>query len=166
MNFPRSRLSELMNHEQHMPFIKEAIQLAAAARQHGNHPFGALLVYQGQVVSRAENTVLTQRDITGHAELNLVRQGYSTLAADFLRQCVLYTSTEPCPMCSGAIYWAGIRTVVFGLSAARLNQHVGGKNTLNLPCVEVFERGASTEFMVIGPVLEDEALQPHIGFWR
>lgn len=154
-----------MSTSNHEPFITEAIRLADQAKQHGNHPFGALLVYDGQVVSHAENTVVTGRDITGHAELNLVRNSYAALDHDFLRQCILYTSTEPCPMCTGAIFWAGIRTVVFGLSAARLNEQAGSVDTPDIPCAEVFERSNTADFAVIGPILEEEALHSHIGFW-
>lgn len=151
--------------DQHIPFIKEAIQLAEQARTHGNHPFGALLVHDGKVIRRAENTVVTQKDVTGHAELNLVRQASMTLEPDVLRQCILYTSTEPCAMCAGAIFWAGIKTVVFGLPEGRLNALAGSIDTLDLPCAEVFARGSSTGFSVIGPILEEEALQSHLGFW-
>jgi tRNA(Arg) A34 adenosine deaminase TadA len=84
--------------------LRQAIELAARARANGNHPFGSLLTDAiGDVVLEAENTVLTGRDCTGHAELNLVRaasQKYDPAA--FLRACTLYTSTEPCAMCSGA----------------------------------------------------------------
>ncbi|MFD7102034.1 nucleoside deaminase [Streptomyces celluloflavus] len=66
-----------------------------------------------EILLEAENTVTTGRDATGHAETNLVRLATATYDAGFLRTCSLYTSTEPCAMCSGAIYWGGIGRVVY-----------------------------------------------------
>ncbi len=144
-----------------------AIELARRARENGNHPFGALLVdAAGDVVLEAENTVLTERDCTNHAELNLVRAASRRFGEATLRYCTLYTSTEPCAMCAGAIYWSGIGRVVFALSGAALNAMVeGGEDDLALPCREVFARGGRT-VAVSGSHLEEEAREVHEGFWR
>ncbi len=97
-------------------FIRQAIAVARRARTNGNHPFGALLVGpDGEVVAEAENHVVSQRDPTRHAELVLVSDVARNWPADFLSKSTLYTSTEPCAMCAGAIYWAGIGRVVYGL---------------------------------------------------
>jgi tRNA(Arg) A34 adenosine deaminase TadA len=77
--------------------------------------------------------------------------------------CTLYTSTEPCPMCAGAIYWTGIGRVVFALPQSGLLRYVANP-TLDLPCREVFARG-QREIAVAGPFLEDEAGAVHEGFW-
>ena len=106
--------------QDHEVYIRRTIALAAAAREKGNHPFGALLVRNGEIVLEAENTVSTETDVTAHAELNLVRKGWAELDQDTLSECTLYTSTEPCAMCCGAIYWAGIPRVVFGCAAETL----------------------------------------------
>jgi tRNA(Arg) A34 adenosine deaminase TadA len=147
----------------HEEFIRTSFQLAEQAVAKGNHPFGALLVYNGEILLTAENTVETDHDITAHAEINLVRRASQTLDAELLRQCTLYTSTEPCAMCSGAIYWQGLAYVVFGCSSARLLQLVGGG--LDLSCREVFLRG-SEMIEVIGPVLEDEGMMIHERYWK
>src|SRR5262249_18404642 len=90
-----------------------AIELARRAREHGNNPFGALLVdADGNIVLEVENTVVTDRDVTAHAELSLMRQAGARLASDSLAGCTLYASTEPCAMCAGAIYWGNVRRVV------------------------------------------------------
>lgn len=95
--------------------MRESIKLARNAREKGNHPFGALLADpDGKILITAENTVETDHDITAHAETNLVRNAARQYPQDFLAECTLYASTEPCPMCAGAIYWANIRRVVFG----------------------------------------------------
>jgi tRNA(Arg) A34 adenosine deaminase TadA len=83
--------------------LRRAIELAQQACDHGNHPFGALLVdRRGNVVLEAENTVRTDRDVTAHAETNLMRMASARFEPDFLERCTLYTSTEPCAMCAGA----------------------------------------------------------------
>ena len=109
----------------------------------------------------ASNTVSTD-GVTGHAELNLVRRALDELGRDVLAGCTLYTSTEPCAMCAGAIYWARIPTVVFGCSVEGLAAVTDG--SLALSCREVFAHGGR-ETEVRGPVLEDEALDVHRSFW-
>ncbi|RCK73226.1 MAG: cytidine/deoxycytidylate deaminase family protein [Anaerolineae bacterium] len=154
--------------DRHLPYLQRAVELARQAREHGNHPFGALLVDdQGNILLEAENSVVTERDCTGHAETNLVRAASRKYPVEFLERCTLYTSTEPCAMCAGAIYWAGIGKVVYALSEADLRQMTGAhaeNPTLDLPCREVFQRG-QRRIEVIGPVDLAEAHQVHLGFW-
>jgi tRNA(Arg) A34 adenosine deaminase TadA len=148
-------------------FVRAAIGIARNARENGNHPFGALLVDQmGNSILEAENTVVTERDCTGHAETNLMRMASQRYDPEFLATCTLYTSTEPCPMCSGAIFWGNVRRVVYGLSEESLYQMVGddGEEVLHLPCRVIFERGRK-RIEIIGPVLEEEAREVHEGFW-
>lgn len=154
--------------ENDVKFLRASFAIARNARQKGNHPFGALLVDEnGLVVMEAENTVITANDITGHAETNLIRQACMKYDGEFLAKCTLYTSTEPCPMCAGAIFWANVRRVVYGLSEAGLYEITGGNSdeVLYLPCREVFARGKKP-IEVVGPLLEDEARQVHAGFWE
>ena len=145
-----------------------AIELARRSREAGNHPFGSLLVDpDGNVVLEAENTVVTGRDPTGHAELNLVRAAGSQFDSAFLQGCTLYTSTEPCAMCAGAIYWSAIGRVVYALSSETLQAIVSdeeGSSTLALSCREVFAQGGR-EVEVSGPALEGQARSVHEGFW-
>ena len=90
--------------------VRRAIAVAARARANGNHPFGALLAGpDGKVLAEAENQVVSERDPTRHAELVLVSDVARRWSSDVLAGSTLYTSTEPCAMCAGAIYWAGIR---------------------------------------------------------
>jgi tRNA(Arg) A34 adenosine deaminase TadA len=153
------------NEERH---LLAAIDLAWRARANGNHPFGALLVApDGTVVAEAENTVVTGPDCTGHAETNLMRIASGQFDAEFLAGCTLFTSTEPCAMCSGAIYWSNVRRVVFALSGETLYGITGAnpeQPTLALPCREIFARGGRP-VVVEGPFLEKEARAVHEGFW-
>jgi tRNA(Arg) A34 adenosine deaminase TadA len=149
-------------------YLRAAIGLAQRSRRRGNHPFGALLVDADGVAAEAENTVVSERDVTGHAETNLVRIASRRFDRAYLRSCTLYSSTEPCAMCSGAIYWSGISRVVYGLSEAGLLKLTGSHEdnpTMSLPCRDVFAHGQGS-IKVVGPALEDEARSVHDGFWN
>ena len=148
--------TESLDHER---FVRAAIDEAASARASGNPPFGAVLVGPtGTVLDRAANTEGRTGDCTGHAETNLVRTASQEHEPQRLQHTTLYASTEPCAMCAGAIFWARIGRVVFGLRAARLYEWKGsGGCQLRLSCEEVLARG-NHKVDVIGPVLEDEAL--------
>jgi tRNA(Arg) A34 adenosine deaminase TadA len=144
-----------LDHEQ---YVRAAIQEARRAQEEGNPPFGAVLVSgDREVIGRAGNTEGRTGDCTGHAETNLVRAASLQYDADTLRRATLYASTEPCAMCAGAIFWARIGRVVFGLRSER---HFELKDTpgrqLRLTCADVLARG-NHEVEVVGPVLEDEA---------
>ena len=143
-------------------YIRRAIDLARQARERGDHPFGALLVANEQIVLEAENTVVSRNNPTHHAEMNLVQAAWGTLAAGVIERSTLYTSTEPCPMCTGAIFWSGIRRLVFSLPALDLGALTG--DPFCGPCRPLFDRaGVKTE--VVGPIVPDEGRQIHLGFW-
>jgi len=153
--------------ENDLRFMRVAIDVARKARDKGDHPFGAVLVdEQGHILMEAENTVVTEKGCTGHAETNLMRQASRKYDSDFLARCTLYTSTEPCPMCAGAIFWGNVRRVVYGLSQEGLYEMIGedAEEVLYLPCRELLGKGAKP-IEVIGPVLEEEARKVHEGFW-
>lgn len=155
--------------EQDLVFLRRAIELARKARSDGRHPFGALVVNEhGEtVVEGLNNAVRPKGDPTQHAETVACSAAAQLLGEAELAKCTLYTSTEPCAMCAGAIYWTGIGRVVFGLSEAVLMRYTGSHEenpTLDLPCREVFARGQK-EIVVDGPLIEDEAGVVHEGFW-
>lgn len=143
-------------------FMRQAIELARQARLAGNHPFGALLVVDGEVVLTAQNTVATDRDPTAHAETNLVSKAIKQLSPEEISRAVLYASCEPCAMCAGTMYWAGIRSLAYGLPAEELAA-LAGRNFL-VPCAELFGR-AVERVTIFGPLLLDEAREVHLGYW-
>jgi len=148
--------------------LRTAVELARRSREKRNHPFGSLLAdADGNVVLEAENSVVTGHDVTGHAELNLVRAASARFDAAELGSTTLYTSTEPCAMCAGAIYWSGIGRVIFALSSATFQGKIDpeGAAGLSLSCREVFARGGRAVY-VSGPHLEDLAWEVHAGFWE
>ena len=156
--------------ERDVAFLRQAIELARSARQDGRHPFGALIVNErGEtVVAARNNAVRPSGDPTQHAEMLACSQAARLLSEADLTRCTLYTSTEPCAMCAGAIYWTGIGRVVFALAETGLLRYTVSNDenpTLDLPCREVFARGQK-KIVVDGPLLEDEAGQVHEGFWK
>lgn len=147
-------------HEQH---IVAAIELAAKARANGNHPFGALLVHNGNVILTAQNTVSTKNNPTHHAEMRLVDNAWNSgISADVIKESTLYTSCEPCPMCTGAIFWSGIRRVVYSLPALRLGEIANDK--FCGPCTDLFDK-ADDKTEVIGPILPEQGESVHSSFW-
>lgn len=146
-------------------WLRATFDLAHRARSRGDTPCGSVLVDAGgNLLLEGEDTDSTQNDITGHAELNVVREAARRFGPEVLAVATLYTSTEPCAMCAGAIYWSGVRRVVFGARIARLHEVFGQASdgpALLVPCHDIFERGTQ-RVEVVGPVLEDEAIQVHV----
>jgi tRNA(Arg) A34 adenosine deaminase TadA len=150
-------------------FLRRSFDVARRALTHGNHPFGAILVDRKHtVLLEAENGYMPSHDGTAHAERLLASRACTTLSPDILKDATLYSSAEPCAMCAGAIYWAGIGRLVYGLSEHRLRAITGNhpeNPTLDLPCRAVLASGQRpTE--VVGPLLEDEAEALHEGVWK
>ena len=149
--------------------LRKAFDVARRARDAGDHPFGSVLADgDGNVLMEQGNGFTSEgRDRTAHAEKLLASRAARAYDLAFLSRCTLYTSAEPCAMCAGAIYWAGIGRVVYGQTEKALKAATGAHEenpTLDLPCKVVFRAGQRpTE--VVGPLLEDEAAALQTGFW-
>jgi tRNA(Arg) A34 adenosine deaminase TadA len=149
--------------------LREAFTAAERARAGGDHPFGAVLADRHGKLLRAQGNGYSAEggDRTAHAEKLLASWAAKNLSLDELQHCTLYSSAEPCAMCSGAIYWAGIGRVVFGQTERDLKAQTGAHEenpTLDLPCHIVFEAGQRpTE--IVGPLLAEEAAQLQADFW-
>ncbi|MDE0285540.1 MAG: nucleoside deaminase [Gammaproteobacteria bacterium] len=143
-------------------YLRVAFKEAERARERGNHAFGALLVDAGgEPVLAAQNSVVTDNDVTAHAEMNLIRAASRKFDPDRLKMFTLYASGEPCPMCAGAIVWANIRRVIFGLGMEaiyRLFDADPDAPALPMHAADVFA-AAPWPMEVIGPLLENEAEQ-------
>ncbi|OLZ41768.1 tRNA-specific adenosine deaminase [Natrinema saccharevitans] len=140
-------------------YVRQAIDLAESAVENGNTPFGSLLVVDDAVVRTAENTTLTDDDVSAHPEFKLARWAARELEPSERATCTMYTSTEPCPMCTSAIVYAGLGRVVYSVSVDSLAE-IRDDGVIEIPCAEVIER-ADAETIVEGPVLEDEGLALH-----
>jgi tRNA(Arg) A34 adenosine deaminase TadA len=149
--------------------LRRAFDVARRSRAAGDHPFGSVLADgEGRALMEQGNGYTSEGgDRTAHAERLLASRAARAHDLGFLARCTLYTSAEPCAMCAGAIYWAGIGRVVYGQSEKALKDETGAHEenpTLDLPCALVFAAGQRpTE--VVGPLLEHEAAQLQADFW-
>ena len=110
--------------QQHKQFLQEAVRLARENVASGKGgPFGAVIVKDGQVIVRACNQVLESKDPTMHAEVNAIRQACQKLGHFELKDCIIYSSCEPCPMCLGAIYWARPKALFFAADRKTAGAH-------------------------------------------
>ena len=138
--------------------MRQAIEASREAVAEGNMPFGATLVSpEGSLLWTARNNQITRGDCTGHAELVLVREATAKLGGDALRGGTVYASGEPCAMCSGAMFWAGIRRVVFAASQQDIIDALGGEQ-LPIRSAQVYA-GASPAVQVDGPLLGSSAIE-------
>ncbi len=157
--------------QRHIDNLHKAIEVSRRSREHGNTPFGAILTdAEGNLLLEQENIEITGKICTGHAETSLAQQASFVYDKDYLWKCILYTTAEPCAMCAGAIYWANIGTVVYGMTERMLLELTGSHQqnpTFDLPCREVFAKGQKN-ITVIGPFPEvvEEAAAVHLGYWN
>lgn len=142
----------------HDPFVERAIELAREAGDRGDGPYGSVLVRDGEIVAEAGNREHTDDDIALHPELTLAREAASEMTPDERAETVMYTSTEPCPMCATGIVYAGLGGVVYSASGAAVEATVGGET--GVPCGAIFD-AFGAEITVVEDVLESEGLAVH-----
>jgi tRNA(Arg) A34 adenosine deaminase TadA len=153
--------------DQILRHLQRAMAVAERALLMGKHPFGALLVApDGETVLAEQGNI----DTVHHAESTLARQASLAYPADYLWQCTLVTTFEPCAMCTATAYWAHIGHLVYGASETDLlvlTGHHPANPTLSLPCRELLERGQKP-IRVDGPYpeLREALLAPHRPFWQ
>ena len=149
--------------------LRHSFAVARRARANGKHPFGAILVdAEGRVLMEQENAFDTEGR-TGHAETVLSRRACAAYTAEELAGTTMYVSADPCAMCAGSLYWAGIGRLVYAMSEHKLGRIIGphpDNLTLDLPCRTVLAAG-QRPVEVIGPLLEEdeEAAALHDGVW-
>lgn len=151
----------------HDRYMERALALAREAADRGDEPFGSLLVDAAadppEVLMEERNAVNSADDIARHPELTLARSAASEFDADTRASLVMYTSTEPCAMCSGGIYIAGLGAVVYSVSAETAAEVTGGGD-LVVPSADIFDRGTRS-LPVVGPVLPDAGKRIHREYW-
>ncbi len=153
--------------DQILRHLRRAQAVAQCAAEAGHHPFGAILVGPDQ-----ETVLLEQGNVNtvNHAEAVLARAADTAFSAEYLSDCTLYTTVEPCAMCAATMYWANIGSLVYGMDESRLRAFTGNhaeNPTLDLPCRELFARGQKA-IAVTGPVpeVEGEIAEQHRTFWN
>jgi len=146
-------------------FMERAYELAREGLKKGNPPFGAVLVLDGKIIGEASNITEATHDPTRHAELVLISKMTPKLSHADLGRCVLYTSSEPCTMCCGAILAGGVAKVVYGVTEAQFQKIIrdqSSKHSLNSR--EIMARSGN-RVTVLGPLMEQEGLAIHEAYW-
>lgn len=144
-------------------YIKRAVELAYEAVAAGDTPFGSLLVdEQGNILIEGRNTQNIDNDISAHSEMNVIKEATRLYDADFLSKCTLYNSGEPCTMCAGAIFWSGIKRVVYGISKQDVDKINNNLVNIKYNIHELFVGIDDVE--IIGPMdnLADLVAGPHL----
>ncbi|MCF2669723.1 MAG: tRNA adenosine(34) deaminase TadA [Butyricicoccus sp.] len=139
-------------------FMKAALKLARKAAEEGEVPVGCVVVCDGKIVGRGRNRRETKKTALGHAELEAIGKACRKLGGWRLHKCDLYVTLEPCPMCTGAIINARIRTVYYGAPDPK----AGSCGTL----VNLFELPYNHQPAVVGGLLEDECAGALRDFFR
>ena len=165
---PSSDLKDFpLNHQQILKHLRTANEVSKEVVKSGHPPFGAVLVApDGETVLMKQGNV----SLMDHAETVSSRLAFAQYEPDYLWECTLVTTVEPCAMCSGNIYWANIGNVVYGVEEITVRELTGADKrnpTMNLPCRTVFKAGQKP-IKVVGPVpeLENELLAPHRAYWK
>ena len=155
-----------MNDDQACEALRAVNSLAADAKNNGKHPFAAVLIAED-----AETVLLSTSNISTvkHAEIELARKASETYDSNFLWSCTIVTNFEPCAMCTGAIYWANIGRIVYGVSETELIKLTGSHRenpTLKMPCRDIIKAGIK-QIKVLGPYksLQEEIIELHRNFW-
>ncbi|MFT3735434.1 MAG: nucleoside deaminase [Rhodocyclaceae bacterium] len=136
-------------------YMRLAIAASRQAMDEGNFPYGATLLTRDGRSHVSRNNQVTTGDCTGHAEVVLIREAAQALGAEALQGATVYASGEPCAMCSGALFWAGVARVVYAMPTRTINR-IGGAPWLDVRSIDVLGR-ASHATQVNGPLLEAEA---------
>lgn len=155
-----------MTRDQILAHLRSAGEVALEAAAHGHHPFGAVLVGPDDRILMRQGNLDTVR----HAETELARRAAAAYEPEFLWQCTLVSTGEPCAMCTGTLYWANIGRLVYGYEESKLLALTGDhaeNPTMSLASRTVLGSGQK-KIEVIGPVpeIEDELLAPHRDFWK
>lgn len=142
--------------------LRAALALARRSMDKGNLPFGCVMADKGgNIIEEGENTVVTTGDSIAHCEINLVHKLAGKFDLQFLEGCTIYASTEPCPMCTAAIFWAGIGRIVFALGKDSYHSIARTTNPSHLfdLSAEKLLSYAKRPVKISGPLLEAEAAE-------
>ncbi|MBR2958367.1 MAG: nucleoside deaminase [Bacteroidales bacterium] len=142
-------------------YMRRAIALADESVRRGGGPFGAVIVKDGVIIAEGSNSVTILNDPTAHAEVSAIREACRRLGTFHLDDCTIYTSCEPCPMCLGAIYWAGIKQIFYG-NTRKDAADIGFADDF---IYEELERPLEARRLPIRPLLREEA-QESFHLWE
>ena len=131
-------------------WMRQAMEVAREGVDAGQTPFGACIVWEGQLLAAAHNCVWDRTDPTAHAEVLAVRDACRKLDTIDLTGGAIYCTCEPCPMCFAAIHWAKLSKVVFGARIA--DAEAAGFGEMHISNEQMKRRGGSS-VEIVGDVL-------------
>ena len=137
-------------------FMEKAIALSAKAVEHGNEPFGAVLVKDNEIVYTNENQIYTRNDPTFHAEFGLIRRFCEETGITDLSDYTLYSSCEPCYMCCGAMVWTKVGRLVYAASDVDLCDILGVQGS---ECSRIVFENSGANITVSSGILREEAME-------
>lgn len=144
-------------------YMEKAIELSKAAVEHGNEPFGAVLVKNDEIVFTNENQIYTKQDPTYHAEIGLIRDFCSSTGITDLHGYTLYSSCEPCFMCSGAMVWVKLGRLVYGASNTDLENILGNKGC---ECSEMVFENSFWKPEVTAGILREKSIDILVSYFK
>ena len=133
--------------------MRVAIEEARTSLSEGNKGYGAVIVLGGEILAKAHDTAVTEKDPSLHGEVNAIRQAVRALGEVNLCGAVLFSTCEPCPMCTSLAVWANVTSIVYGVSIEETASL--GRSRIMVSCEEIVKKSPAT-IEVIGPVLNDE----------
>ena len=136
-------------------FMRKAIELSRLAMEHGNEPFGAVLVKNNEMVFTNENQIYTRHDPTFHGEAGLIREFCAQTGITDLQEYTMYSSCEPCFMCSGAMVWIKLGRLVYAASNMELEKILGNEGC---NCSKMVFDNSFWQPQVTAGVLREESL--------
>ena len=136
-------------------FMRKAIELSMLAVKHGNEPFGAVLVKDNEMVFTNENQIYTRHDPTFHGEAGLIREFCAQTGITDLQEYTMYSSCEPCFMCSGAMVWVKLGRLVYAASNMELERILGNEGC---NCSKMVFDNSFWQPQVTAGVLREESL--------
>ena len=146
----------MIDNQEDIAFMRRAIELSKLAVLHGNEPFGAVLVKDHKIVMEGENKIYTNHDYSAHAELSLLKEYSSKTGLTDLTGYTLYSSCEPCFMCSGSLVWFKLSRLVYGASDIDLASILNCKGS---ECSSIVFENSKTDIEVTSGVLKEESIE-------
>jgi len=154
--------------ETNKKFMRAAIKMAKKALKKGDYGIGAVIVKDNKIIARAGETLKSKPDpVNGHAEIGVIRKACKKLNSSYLNDCTIYSTHEPCPMCASALYWAKIKSVVYGVTREDMIEHMKKKanekfawRQIDISCEDIFAKTIpNLNIEVVRGFMRDECLE-------
>lgn len=130
-------------------FMRVAIREAEKALKNGDYGIGSVIVKDNKIIARAGETLKSKPDpVNGHAEIGAIRKACKKMNVGYLKDCTIYSTHEPCPMCASALYWSKIQRIVYGVTREDMIEHMNKKinqkftwRQIDISCEDIIKKG-------------------------